>query len=464
MQGAEGHDEVPVADVESISRRPTTGFPPDGERAYQSRSFGFGTSETSDPQARHDYNEGDRDPKPEVRLTILYPRMPLKRFQFTHGQHIPKPNIQALDPCSLPHILEVNERRYDLFSRAQSANSVQRIEFQHRLDNFQYILCRLQNSVKALTSGVTGGKSEVAPKRPKGRLTKLESQLHNDVEELTQHIQSTAMLMSRMREGDRKIEEVGNHLRNSLQAMSTTVRRNESGQDDGGLMHTSVSLLPTSSRSRESHAARPPMVEELAKFCDAVADSKIMRERIDELYLEKHEQEIRRDFLGDQGLKLDKASEKYLLTWHQSLANANLDLQEAEAAVSHARKVCDDANVSIPPWADTYPALSEVYQEYKTPAQLATNNLPENGILQRLSNPEVGSSMNGSERVLIDASSLMFNPLNDQPSFGDKIANWIKGVELDVTDPSSGFPSPPVPENILSTIQYRFAQLRNPQS
>jgi hypothetical protein len=335
------------------------------------------------------------------------------------------------------------------------------MEFQHQLDNFQYILGRLQSSVGALTSGVTSGKTEPAPKKSKGRLRRLESRLRTDAEELTRHIQSTVTLMSQMREGDRHVEEVGDALHNSLQAMSTTLRRNESDQDDNGLMHTSISLVPTSpSRSRGSDAARSPMADELAKFCDAVADFKIMRERIDELYFEKQEQEKRRDFLGDQELKLEKRNEKFLLTWNDSLGNAEMELQEAESAVSRARKVCEDANILIPPWAETNPAFSEVYQEYNIPVQLATTNLPE-GVA--LSDPEVGSSMNTSEPVLIDASSLMFSPLGEQSSSVDKVANWIEGVEPDVTELSSGFPLPPVSRDISSTIEYRFAQLRNPQ-
>jgi hypothetical protein len=190
------------------------------------------------------------------------------------------------------------------------------MEFQHQLDNFQYILDRLQSSVGTLTSGVTGGRPEPAPKRSKGRLKKLERRFRTDAEELTRHIQSTAMLMTRMREGDRHVEEVGDGLLNSLQAMSTTLRRNESDQDDHGLMHTSVSLVPTPpSSSIGSNAAGFPMADELAKFCDAVANFKIMRERIDELYFEKQEQEQRRDFLGDQELKLEKRNERFLLTW-----------------------------------------------------------------------------------------------------------------------------------------------------
>jgi hypothetical protein len=100
------------------------------------------------------------------------------------------------------------------------------------------------------------------------------------------------------------------------------------------------------------------------------------------------------------------------------------------------------------------------HQEYNIPAQLATTNLPE-GVA--LSDPEVGSSMNTSEPVLIDASSLMFSPLGEQSSSVDKVANWIEGVEPDVTELSSGFPLPPVSKDISSTIEYRFAQLRNPQ-
>jgi hypothetical protein len=100
------------------------------------------------------------------------------------------------------------------------------------------------------------------------------------------------------------------------------------------------------------------------------------------------------------------------------------------------------------------------HQEYDIPAQLATTNLPE-GVA--LSDPEVGSSMNTSEPVLIDASSLMFSPLGEQSSSVDKVANWIEGVEPDVTELSSGFPLPPVSKDISSTIEYRFAQLRNPQ-
>jgi hypothetical protein len=338
------------------------------------------------------------------------------------------------------------------------------MEFQHQLDNFQYILDRLQSSVGALTSGVTGGRPEPAPKRPKGRLKKLERRFRTDAEELTRHIQSTAMLMTRMREGDRHVEEVGDALHNSLQAMSTTLRRNESDQDDHGLMHTSVSLVPTPpSSSIGSNAARFPMADELAKFCDAVANFKIMRERIDELHLEKQEQEQRRDFLGDQELKLEKRNERFLLTWNESLANAEMEFKEAEAAVSRARKLCEDANVLIPPWAETNPAFSEIYQEYNIPAQLATIDLPEGVILPRSSDAGVGSSMNSSEPVLLDALSLMSNPFSEHPSSDDKIANWIESVEPDVTDPSSGLPPLPISEDISSTIEYRFAQLRTPR-
>jgi len=453
MQGTESQDQVPLANVESISRQTTTEFPHEEvARTSKSVSLRSDGSEAVDRQSHPSDDDKRRRYGSEAPLSTATER------------NTPELDFDLPNRVSLAHIADVNERRYGLLAKVLSSDAAQRMEFQHRLDNFQYILGRLQSSVEALTSGVTGRKTGSAPKRSKARLKRLEGRLLADVEELTGHIQSTVLLMSRMRAGDRHVGEMTDALHNSLQAMSTALRRHKCSPDDDGIVHTSVSLVPTPSfRSVESNAARSPMVDELAKFCDAVANFKIMRERIDELYFERQEQEQRRDFLGDQELKLEKRNEKFLLTWHQSLANAEMEYQEAEAAVSHARKVCEDANVSIPLWAETDPALSEVYQDYDIPAQLASADFPEGVVPQRSSEPEASSSANSSEPVLIDASSLMLNPLNDQPSTGDKIAHWIEGVEPDVADPSSEFSLPPVPEDISSTIEYRFAQLRNPQ-
>jgi hypothetical protein len=379
---------------------------------------------------------------------------------------MPDTNIDSSNRYSLARIADVNERRYGRFVQVQSANAAQRMELHHQLDNFQYILDRLQRSLRALNSGARGGKTELAPKS-KARLKRLEGRLHTDAEELSGHIQSTVLLMSLLREGDRHAEEVGNALHNSLQALSNALRRNESDQDDNDPMYTSASLVPApSSRSEVSNSTRPPMADELAKFCDAVGDFKIMRERIDELHLEKQEQEERKEFLGDQELKLEKRNENFLLNWHQSLAEAKNDLQEAEVIVSRARQVCEDAGISIPLWAETNPAFSDVYQEYNTPAQLATINPPMFVVLPRSSGHGVGSSINSSEPAPVDASSLMFNPLNEQPSSDEKIANWIQSVQPDVpdvSDPSSELVLASARKDIASTIEYRFAQLRAPQ-
>lgn len=367
----------------------------------------------------------------------------------------------------LARIADVNERRYDRFTQVQSASAAQRMKFHHQLDNFQYILNRLQSSVGALNSGIRGGRTELAPKRSKARLKRLEDRLRTDTEELSGHIQSTIILMSRLRECDRHAEEVGDALHNSLQALSTALRRNESDQDYDDPMHTSVPLVLTpSSLSEGSSSARPPRVDELASFCDAVGNFRIMRERIDELHLEKQEQEERKEFLGDQELKLEKKNEKFLLNWHQSLAEAKNDFQEAEATVSRARQVCEDAGISIPLWAETNPAFSDFYQEYTIPAHLATIDPPMGIVLPQSSGHGAGSSINPSEPVPVDTSSLVFNPLNEQPSSDEKIANWIQGVQPDVPDApdlSSGLVLEPARKEVASTIEYRFSQLRNPQ-
>lgn len=80
---------------------------------------------------------------------------------------------------------------------------------------------------------------------------------------------------------------------------------------------------------------------------------------------------------------------------------------------------------------------SEVHQTCNVPS-IASADLPDDATVQ-LSELEAGvaSSANSSEPVLRDASSLLFNSLNDQQSSDDKIATWIEGVHPDVTDASS---------------------------
>jgi hypothetical protein len=354
-------------------------------------------------------------------------------------------NIESPGRGTLAHIAGVNERRYARFKAVQFAISAQRMEYHHQVDNFQYILDRLQKSVGALNSGVTGGKTEPPLKRSKARLKRLESRLRTDAEELTRHIQSTVLLMTRLQEGERQAEEVGDALGSSLQTLSTALRRNGFNQNDGGPLHTSVSLVPTpSSRSEDFDVARSPMADELANFCDAVGDFKIMRERIDELYLEKHEQEERRDFLGDQELKLEEGSEQFLLQWHQSLANAEKDYQQAEVAVRLAREACEAADISIPPWAEPDQAFDEVLVDTTDAAQPTTVSPPVSSMLQQSSGHVMGSSTNSSEVVLVAASSRMsnslkvFDSLNNAPASGDKVTRWIENIPHDVPDPSSG--------------------------
>jgi hypothetical protein len=383
--------------------------------------------------------------------------MPLER-------HILDTSIESPRHCTLAHIAGVNERRYGRFKVARFEISAQRMEFHHQLDSFQYILDRLQKSVGALNSGVTSGKPELVPEKSKVSLKRLEGRLRSDAEELTRHIQSTVLLMTRLEEGERHAEEVGDALGNSLQAMSTALRRNGFSQDDEDLMHTSVSLISTPSpRSEESDNGRSPMAEELANFCDAVGNFKVMRERIDELHLEKHEQEERRDFLGDQELKLEKGSEKFLLRWHQSLATAKKDLQQAEEAVKHARKLCEAAEVSIPSWAEPDQAFDEGYQENTDPVQYATLSPPASIMLQHSSGNPVGSSTNSSGVVMVAASSQMSNSLQEfdllkNPTApDDKVARWIEDVQLDVPDPPSGLFSAPTREDDASILHnHRF--------
>ena len=146
----------------------------------------------------------------------------------------------------------------------------------------------------ALTVGITDKKSESAPKKSKVRLKRLEGRLRTDAEELTGHTESTVMLISQLRDSERHVNETGNAFHNSFQAMSTALRLNGFLSADDRHMHEEVLLIPTpTSGSENSDAATSPMTEELAFFCDAVGTFKIMRERIDELHLEKHEQEVR---------------------------------------------------------------------------------------------------------------------------------------------------------------------------
>jgi hypothetical protein len=382
--------------------------------------------------------------------------MPLER-------HILDTSIEAPRRCTLAHIADVNERRYGRFKAAQFEISAQRMEFHHQLDNFQYILDRLQKSVRALNSGVTSGKPELAPKKSKVRFKRLEARLRSDAEELTKHIQSTVLLMTRLEEGERHAEKVGDALGNSLQAMSTALRRNGFNQDEEDLMHTSVSLISTPSpRSEESNDARSPMADELANFCDAVGNFKVMRERIDELYHEKHEQEERRDFLGDQERKLEKSSEKFLRSWHQSLATAEINLQQAEEAVKGAREVCEAAEVSIPPWAEPDQAFDEGYQENTDPVQYATLSPPASIILQQSSGHVVGSSTKSSEGVMVTASSQMskslkvFGSINNPTAPDEKVAKWIENVQPDVPDQISSTPTHESDPNVLDAAARRL--------
>jgi hypothetical protein len=319
------------------------------------------------------------------------------------------------------------------------------MDLHHQLNNFQYIFSRLQSSVGAFTSGVTGGNIEPAPKKSKAQRKRLEGQLRTDAEELTGHIESTVLLMLRLQEGERHVEEVGNALHNSLQAMSSALRRNGFKPDDDGLMHTSVPLIPTpSAHSEESDAAGSPMADELANFCDAVGSFKIMRERIGELHSEKQEQEERKDLLGDQELKLDRGSEEFLLGWHQSLADAEKDYEEAEAAVRHAREVCEAAGISIPPWAEADPVFDEGYEENIDAAQSATLSPPVSIMPQESSGHVAGSSTNSSEVFVVNESSQMsnspkiFESLNNATASGDKVARWIEDVQPDVPDQHPG--------------------------
>jgi hypothetical protein len=145
-------------------------------------------------------------------------------------------------------------------------------------------------------------------------------------------------------------------------------------------------------------------------------------------------------FLGDQELKLEKRNEKFLLTWHQRLASAENDRQEAEAAVELARRMCEDADVSIPPWAETNSAFSEMYQRYPDAAQLATAGSSESIMFQP--GHVVGSSTNSSGPVVVDASSPLFNTLKNRPLADDKITKWIEGVP-DVAGSASGLSAVP---------------------
>ena len=305
---------------------------------------------------------------------------------------------------------------------------------------------RFQKSIGALTAGITDKKNG---KKPNVRRKRLEGRLRTDAEELTGHIASTVMLISQLRESDRHVNETGDALHNSLQAMSTALRRNyllqADDDDDDDDMHSSVSLVPTpASRSDNSDAALSSLAVELANFCDAVATFKIMRERIGELIFEKEEQEERRDFLVDQELRLEERSEYFLRTWHSRLENAEKEYRGAEEAVERARKVCEDANVSIPTWAETNSAFSEIYQPYNNAAQLATASPPESIILQQSSRRRVGSSAGSSEPVVIDASAPMFSSLDNPPSSNEKITRWMEDVSSSVTHPSSILSSMPV--------------------
>jgi hypothetical protein len=324
------------------------------------------------------------------------------------------------------------------------------LEVYHRLDNFQYILGRLQKSVGALTGGIIDKKTESVPKKFKVRLKRLEGRLRTDAEELTGHTESTVMLISQLRESERHVNETGNAFHNSFQAMSTALRLNGFLQADDDHMHEEVLLIPTpTSGSEDSDAATSPMADQLAIFCDAVGTFKIMRERIDELHLEKQEQEERKDFLSDQELRLERRNENFLLTWNQRLANAEKDYQEAVTAVELGRKLCVDANVSIPSWAETNPTFGGMYQNYDGAAQLAAASSAESVIHQQSSGQGMGSSTNSSGPVAADTSSPFFNSLNNRLLTDDKISKWIEGVPV-VADSIPELPAVPTHASTLT--------------
>ena len=164
-----------------------------------------------------------------------------------------------------------------------------------------------------------------------------------------------------------------------------------------------------------------PIPEELLTYYDAVCTMRLMRERLDDLQVERQEQSVRRALMEDMGDSPEHTDHDFISMWDDTLAEAYHDLEDARKAVEKAR---DNVTCEIP--SDAQVELMELTQEdtHLTGSVVASQADPE-------------ESHTASSAVSTNLSDHM---LMDIETHAENVKRWLMAVDAseDFGDPAHG--------------------------
>lgn len=367
--------------------------------------------------------------------------------KMSNGSEHDGPRGDVSPDYTLEQIFLTLDRRHRRFSDAMHRTSSQRMEMYHHIVNLQYSMSRLQDSVSSLVNKDGAVKPKASHDRPRTRLKKLRSSVHLDAEELGTRIENLLALTTEVQSTERALGEAERSFDNARQVMSSALRRQNILDFDDS--QPDVALIPTLSQSYSScSVVASATATELKTYYTAVGRLKNMRERLSDLQIEKEEQWDRRMLLEDQGQFLEQTEEEFNLAWGGTLESAIAAFQEAHSTVKEARKVCVEAGVTIPSWAE----VDSVGDELDTEQQGA--------LLQVHSHPEGAPSsvLPSADRIEQRCATTALPLPHDQETpastspvhhaFNDeRVARWIQEIELQSVEVNHFEPMDPEPDS-----------------
>lgn len=297
---------------------------------------------------------------------------------------------------------------------------------QHLRDSFEQAM----GGIKISRPGRVPGKQALHSKKRQLRL-----QANTDMDMLHQRVQDLTTLINDLRSSVARLENAEKAFDNASRAIFTVMGANSVVNDDGGW--TEVSLKPSSIyRSTDSTSSAPPVLPQLARYYEAVGDLKIMRERLQDLRIERQEQWERHTLLVDQEGFSGPSDEDFTNEWRQNLEIAEEDLRFANNAVADTRQSCLDAQISIPTWAAISLSSYASDEEPRVPHHVEplgslngslTRNAPSRSLIDGVKVVPVISG----QPVHYNSSPLLTPPI-EQSNTHEKVNNWLESVRHEV--------------------------------
>lgn len=333
--------------------------------------------------------------------------------------------------------MEAYKRRYQQMIDTRLEYPSRRMEVQYRCNNIQDSLHHLRESFEqAIRNGKASQPGSVTVKsKGRSRRRHMRSQANSDMDVLHARVKDLNLLMEDLNGHDRHVENAEKAFDNASRAMFTALHANTLVRDDYGW--TEASLKPSSAyRSLLSTSSGPPMLPQLAEYYDAVSDLKIMRERLNDLRVERQEQWERRVLLVDQEAFFGPSDDDFHSEWRQSLEIAEKDLRCANDAVMNTRQACIDVQISIPSWAAISLSSYATDEDPRAPHRAEPLGSLNSVVVADTPAPQIATGVKVISTIsahdLPRGSSPLLTPPINQSTVREKVDRWLENIQEEV--------------------------------